>query len=110
MAQAEGFPTAVGCPAAVHCECVTVNESALLLVGEERDRLRDVIGRGESGHGITADDVCIGVAAATPDDIAQAIAFLADEKQSGFINGHTLAVDGGWTADGSWESLRLRHR
>lgn len=47
---------------------------------------------------------------ATPDDIASAIAFLADEKESGFINGHTLAVDGGWTADGSWESLRLRHR
>jgi NAD(P)-dependent dehydrogenase (short-subunit alcohol dehydrogenase family) len=47
---------------------------------------------------------------ATPDDIACAIAFLADEKQSGFINGHALAVDGGWTTDGSWESLRLRHR
>ena len=47
---------------------------------------------------------------ASPDDVAQAIAFLADEKQSGFINGHTLAVDGGWTADGSWQSLRLRHR
>src|SRR5206468_7543689 len=27
---------------------------------------------------------------ATPDDIASAIAFLADEKQSGFINGHCL--------------------
>lgn len=47
---------------------------------------------------------------ATPDDIASAIAFLADEKQSGFINGHALTVDGGWTADGGWESLRLRHR
>lgn len=47
---------------------------------------------------------------ATPDDIAAAIAFLADERQSGFINGHALVVDGGWTADGSWESLRLRHR
>jgi NAD(P)-dependent dehydrogenase (short-subunit alcohol dehydrogenase family) len=47
---------------------------------------------------------------ASPDDIAKAIAFLADPQQSGFINGHTLAVDGGWTADGSWESLRLRHR
>jgi NAD(P)-dependent dehydrogenase (short-subunit alcohol dehydrogenase family) len=47
---------------------------------------------------------------ATPDDIAQAIAFLADEKKSGFVNGHTLVVDGGWTSDGSWESLRLRHR
>lgn len=47
---------------------------------------------------------------ATPDDIAQAILFLADGKASGFVNGHTLVVDGGWTADGSWESLRLRHR
>ncbi len=47
---------------------------------------------------------------ASPDDISKAIAFLADEKQSGFVNGHTLVVDGGWTADGSWESLRLKHR
>jgi NAD(P)-dependent dehydrogenase (short-subunit alcohol dehydrogenase family) len=47
---------------------------------------------------------------ATPDDIARAIAFLADPQQSAFINGHALAVDGGWTADGSWDSLRLRHR
>jgi NAD(P)-dependent dehydrogenase (short-subunit alcohol dehydrogenase family) len=47
---------------------------------------------------------------ATPDDIALAIAFLADETQSAFINGHTLAVDGGWTADGGWDTLRLRHR
>lgn len=47
---------------------------------------------------------------ATPDDVAAAIAFLADPAQSGFINGHTLSVDGGWFADGSWESLRLRHR
>lgn len=47
---------------------------------------------------------------ATADDIATAIAFLADGQQSGFINGHALAVDGGWATDGSWESLRLRHR
>jgi len=47
---------------------------------------------------------------ATPDDVALAIAFLADEKESAFINGHTLAVDGGWTADGGWESLRRRHQ
>jgi len=47
---------------------------------------------------------------ASPDDIASAIAFLADPKLSGFINGHALPVDGGWTSDGSWESLRLRHR
>ena len=47
---------------------------------------------------------------ASPIDIAEAILFLADDKASGFVNGHTLVVDGGWTADGSWESLRLRHR
>ncbi len=47
---------------------------------------------------------------ATPDDIAQAVAFLANPEQSGFVNGHTLSVDGGWASDGSWESLRLRHR
>ncbi len=47
---------------------------------------------------------------ATPDDIAKAIAFLADPEESGFINGQAIAVDGGWSSDGSWESLRLRKR
>jgi NAD(P)-dependent dehydrogenase (short-subunit alcohol dehydrogenase family) len=47
---------------------------------------------------------------ATPDDIARAILFLADPQTSGFINGHALAVDGGWTVDGSWQSLRMRKR
>ncbi|CAN5513528.1 D-threitol dehydrogenase [soil metagenome] len=43
---------------------------------------------------------------ATPGDIARAVAFLADPEQSGFVNGHTLSVDGGWFGDGSWEGLR----
>ncbi|CAA9415777.1 MAG: 3-oxoacyl-[acyl-carrier protein] reductase [uncultured Rubrobacteraceae bacterium] len=43
---------------------------------------------------------------AAPEDIAQAVAFLADPNLSGFVNGHTLSVDGGWYGDGSWESLR----
>ena len=47
---------------------------------------------------------------ASPDDIANAIAFLADSSQSGFINGHSLSVDGGWIADASWESLRRKQR
>lgn len=45
---------------------------------------------------------------AAPEEVAKAIAFLADPAQSGFVNGHTLSVDGGWFADGSWESLRRR--
>lgn len=47
---------------------------------------------------------------ASPDDIAQAVAFLADSTQSAFVNGHTLSVDGGWAGDGSWDSLRLKKR
>jgi NAD(P)-dependent dehydrogenase (short-subunit alcohol dehydrogenase family) len=47
---------------------------------------------------------------ASADDIANAVLFLADPTKSGFINGHTLTVDGGWTADASWQSLRLSHR
>jgi NAD(P)-dependent dehydrogenase (short-subunit alcohol dehydrogenase family) len=47
---------------------------------------------------------------ASPDDIARAIAFLADGAESGFVNGVALSVDGGWAADGSWESVRLRKR
>ncbi len=43
---------------------------------------------------------------ARPEDIAQAVAFLADPALSGYVNGHTLSVDGGWFGDGSWESLR----
>jgi NAD(P)-dependent dehydrogenase (short-subunit alcohol dehydrogenase family) len=47
---------------------------------------------------------------ATPDDVAQAVAFLADPGKSGFVNGAALSVDGGWFADGSWSSLRLGAR
>jgi NAD(P)-dependent dehydrogenase (short-subunit alcohol dehydrogenase family) len=47
---------------------------------------------------------------ATAADVAEAIAFLADDDRSGFINGVTLPVDGGWIADASWDSLRLRTR
>ena len=47
---------------------------------------------------------------ARPTEIAEAIAFLADPKLSGFVNGMELRVDGGWLADGSWDRLRLEHR
>jgi NAD(P)-dependent dehydrogenase (short-subunit alcohol dehydrogenase family) len=43
-------------------------------------------------------------------DVAEAICFLLDGERSAFINGVSLPVDGGWTADGSWDSLRLATR
>jgi NAD(P)-dependent dehydrogenase (short-subunit alcohol dehydrogenase family) len=47
---------------------------------------------------------------AAPEDVAEAIAFLADPARSGFVNGIALPVDGGWTSDASWTALRLRKR
>jgi len=46
---------------------------------------------------------------ARAEDVAAAIAFLASEH-SAFINGVSLPVDGGWSADLGWESLRRRTR
>jgi NAD(P)-dependent dehydrogenase (short-subunit alcohol dehydrogenase family) len=47
---------------------------------------------------------------ARPAEVAQAIAFLADDDKSGYVNGVALTVDGGWLADASWEGLRTRTR
>ena len=47
---------------------------------------------------------------AKAEDVADAIAFLSDSERSSFVNGALLPVDGGWTADGSWESLRVQTR
>lgn len=47
---------------------------------------------------------------ARPEDVAEAIAFLADDERSSFVNGVSLPVDGGWIADAGWESLRLSTR
>jgi NAD(P)-dependent dehydrogenase (short-subunit alcohol dehydrogenase family) len=68
----------------------------------------------DQANGTYTDEDIIGVNPmgrfATPDDIAKAILFLADPAQSGFVNGHALVVDGGWTTDASWQSLRMSHR
>ena len=68
-------------------------------------------GEGAYGDADITDHVPMG-RFATPEDVAQAVAFLADPARSGFVNGAALSVDGGWFADGSWQSLRLgaRHR
>ncbi len=46
---------------------------------------------------------------AMPEDVAEGIAFLASDAAS-FINGVSLPVDGGWTGDISWDSLRQKTR
>jgi NAD(P)-dependent dehydrogenase (short-subunit alcohol dehydrogenase family) len=73
----------------------------------------DDASQGEGAYGDTdiTDHVPLG-RFATPDDVAQAVAFLADPARSSFVNGAALSVDGGWFADGSWPSARLgaRHR
>jgi NAD(P)-dependent dehydrogenase (short-subunit alcohol dehydrogenase family) len=66
-------------------------------------------GEGAYGDDDITDHVPMG-RFATPDDVAQAVAFLADPARSGFVNGAALSVDGGWYADGSWQSLRLGAR
>ena len=47
---------------------------------------------------------------ARPEDVASAIAFLADSEHNSFVNGISLPVDGGWTADNSWDALRINAR
>jgi len=67
----------------------------------------------QAAGGYTDDDITGRVPLARfadPDDIAEAVLFLADPARSGFVNGVALPVDGGWTADASWLSLRLRTR
>ncbi|NYI06399.1 SDR family NAD(P)-dependent oxidoreductase [Allostreptomyces psammosilenae] len=67
----------------------------------------------QASGGYTDDDITDRVPMgrfAVPGDIAAAVSFLADPARSGFVNGVALPVDGGWTADASWTSLRLRKR
>jgi NAD(P)-dependent dehydrogenase (short-subunit alcohol dehydrogenase family) len=47
---------------------------------------------------------------ASPNDVAEAVAFLADGERSGYINGTNISVDGGWHADASWNALRISKR
>ncbi len=60
----------------------------------------------ERGYRIAANDLD------TPEEALEelewVVAFLADPEQSGFVNGHTPSVDGGWCGDGGWESIRRR--
>ena len=67
----------------------------------------------DQGSGAYSDDDIINrvpmARFARPEDIASAIVFLAGEA-SGFINGVSLPVDGGWHGDTSWDALRIKTR
>ena len=68
----------------------------------------------DQGSGAYSDDDIINrvpmARFARPQDVAESIAYLMDAERSAFINGVSLPVEGGWTADASWDSLRLRTR
>lgn len=66
-------------------------------------------GDGAYGDSDITDHVPLG-RFASPDDIAEAVAFLADPTRSGFVNGTALSVDGGWHSDGTWQGLRASTR
>jgi len=87
-----GIRTNAVCPAFVKTEM----DEADLASGAYTDE--DIVGRTAAGR------------FAAPGDIAEAVAFLADDRLSGYVNGAALPVDGGWLADAGWLSLRLRKR
>lgn len=64
--------------------------AAKLHVGAERNRLLSSVPQGRYG---------------VPDEIAQGIAFLLDPRRSGYVTGHTLCVDGGMFAAGSFDPV-----
>ena len=51
-------------------------------------------------------ELCAGRAVYEPEDIAPAIAFLASQ-QARYVNGHTMAVDGGYLASGMMQTAGL---
>jgi NAD(P)-dependent dehydrogenase (short-subunit alcohol dehydrogenase family) len=62
--------------------------AAELHAGPERQRLLGSVPQGRYG---------------TPEEIAQGVAFLLDGRRSGYVTGHTLCVDGGMYAAGSFQ-------
>lgn len=56
--------------------------------GQERNRLLAAVPQGRYG---------------TPEEIAQGVAFLLDGQRSSYVTGHTLCVDGGMFAAGSFQ-------
>src|ERR1700677_3991478 len=64
VGQAQGSPASIVGPPAVDHQGMPVDEAALLRIGQEENRLGDIVRRGKTSHGVYVDDVLVGVVAA----------------------------------------------
>ncbi len=87
-----------------------IRVNAILPGAVDTPMLRAGLGRGHVGHGDMQDRLdnlarkTVSGKVGTPEEIARAIYFLADNEQSSFMTGQALVVDGGATARLSTES------
>jgi glucose 1-dehydrogenase len=81
-----------------------IRVNAILPGAVDTPMLRAGLGRGHAGHGDIQDRLdnlarrTVNGKVGKPEEIAQAIYFLADNEQSSFMTGQALVVDGGATA------------
>lgn len=81
-----------------------IRVNAILPGAVDTPMLRAGLGRGHVGHGDVQDRLdnlarkTVSGKVGTPEEIAHAIYFLADNEQSSFMTGQALVVDGGATA------------
>jgi NAD(P)-dependent dehydrogenase (short-subunit alcohol dehydrogenase family) len=81
-----------------------IRANAILPGAVDTPMLRAGLGRGHVGHGDMQERLdnlarkTVSGKVGTPEEIAQAIYFLADNEQSSFMTGQAMVVDGGATA------------
>lgn len=81
-----------------------IRVNAILPGAVDTPMLRAGLGRGHVGHGDVTERLenlarrTVNGRIGTPDEIARAIYFLADDEQSSFMTGQAMVVDGGATA------------
>ena len=81
-----------------------IRVNAILPGAVDTPMLRAGLGRGHAGHGDVQERLdnlarkTVSGKVGTPEEIARAIYFLADNEQSSFMTGQALVVDGGATA------------
>jgi len=81
-----------------------IRVNAILPGAVDTPMLRAGLGRGHVGHGDLQERLdnlarkTVSGKVGTPEEIAQSIYFLADNKQSSFMTGQAMVVDGGATA------------